>query len=405
MNWAANAALSVEVLAGHRLRTALSLSGIVIGVASVIIMLAVGMGAERKVVEKIEAMGTNLIVVTASRTRKSGKTVRRIGSAKTLKKKDVQAILTQCPSVHEAAGSIRRSIILRHKGNTVKTTVVGLEPDGFSICNLVPETGRLHGAAEERSRRRVVVFAPTAARNTFEGTGRGVGEAVRLGRQPFRTIGITAPKGADVNGTDMDDRVFVPLDTAMRRLVNVDHLDTIFTQAIDGVPLPAVEEEIKAVLRKQHRLGNRADDFSVFNQLDLIRLQKETARSLTLLIGTVAALSWVVGGVGILAVMLMSVRERRPEIGLRRALGAWAGDILWQFVFEAVILSLAGAVTGLLLGLGGIWITHAAGWGPVVIPWPAAFSALGASVLLGFACGVYPAIKASRLNPVVALKL
>jgi putative ABC transport system permease protein len=404
VNGLANAALSVDVLAGHRLRTALSLSGIVIGVASVIIMVAVGMGAERKVIEKIEAMGTNLIVVTAGQTRKSGGSVRRIQSAKTLKTSDVRAIVARCPSVDKAAGSIRRSILLRYKGNTVKTTLVGLEPDGFSIGNLVPEAGRIYGAAEERSRRRVVVFAPTAARNAFEGKA-PVGEAVRLGRQPFRAIGLTALKGADVNGTDMDDRVFVPLATAMRRLVNVDYLDTIFAQAVEGVPLPMAQAEIKNVLRQQHRLGNRADDFSIYNQLDLIRLQKETARSLTLLIGTTAALSWVVGGVGILAVMLMAVRERRSEIGLRRAIGARAGDILWQFVFEAVLLALAGAVTGLILGLLGIWITRASGWGPTVIPWPAAFLTVGASILLGFACGVYPALKASRLSPVAALKL
>ena len=404
MNWLANSALSVEVLAGHRLRTVLSLSGIVIGVASVIIMVAVGMGAERQVIKKIEAMGTNLIVVTADQTRKSGGAVRRIQSAKTLKQSDVQAIVTRCPSVHKAAGSIRRSIILRHKGNTVKTTLVGLEPDGFSICNLEPEEGRIYGPAEERSRRRVVVFAPTASANTFEGI-KMVGEAVRLGRQPFRAIGLTAAKGADFNGTDMDDRVFVPLATAMRRLVNVDYLDTIFAQAVDGIPLPVAEAEIKEVLRKQHRLGNKADDFSVYNQLDLIRLQKETARSLTLLIGTVAALSWVVGGVGILAVMLMAVRERRSEIGLRRALGARAGDVLWQFVFEAVILTLIGALTGLMLGLLGIQMTRAVGWGPVMIPWQAAFLTVASSIFLGFACGVYPAIKASRLSPVVALKL
>lgn len=404
MNWRANAALSVDVLAGHRLRTILSLSGMVIGVASVIVMVAVGMGAERKVVERIEAMGTNLIVVTADQTRKSGRTVRRIQSAKTLKQGDVRAIVARCPSVDKAAGAIRRAIILRYKGHTVKTTLVGLEPDGFAICNLAPEAGRVHGAAEERSRRRVVVFAPTAAANTFEGTT-VVGEAVRLGRQPFRTIGLTAPKGADVNGTDMDDRVFVPLATAMRRLANVNHLDTIFFQAADGIPLHEAEADIKAVLRERHRLGNRPDDFSVYNQLDLIRLQKETAHTLTLLIGTVAALSWVVGGVGILAVMLMAVRERRSEIGLRRALGARAGDVLWQFVFEAVLLALAGAVAGLMLGLVGIWITHAAGWGPTLIPWPAVFLTVGASIFLGFACGVYPAIKASRLSPVGALKL
>ena len=404
MNWLANSALSVEVLADHRLRTALSLSGIVIGVASVIIMIAVGMGAERQIVERIEAMGTNLIVVTAGQTRQSGGKIRRSRSAKTLKEGDVRAIAAQCPSVWMAAGAIKRSIILRHKGNTVKTTLVGLGPDGFAICNLIPDRGSVYSEAEERSRRRVAVFAPTAARNAF-GETNPVGNAVRLGRQPFRVIGLTVDKGVDLNGTDQDDRVFVPLSTAMRRLVNVDHMDTIFVRASDGIPLSRAEAEIRTVLRKQHRLGNRADDFSVYNQLDLIRLQKGTARSLTLLIGSVAALAWIVGGVGILAVMLMSVRERRSEIGLRRALGARAGDVRYQFVFEAGLLAAVGAVSGLIVGLVGVWVTHLIGWGPVLIPWPAALVALGSSVLLGLACGVYPALQASRLSPVEALNL
>lgn len=404
MNWLANSALSVAVLASHRLRTVLSLTGIVIGVASVIIMLAVGMGAERKIVERIESMGTNLIVVTAEQTRLSGGKMRRIGSAKTLKKEDVRAIVAQCPSVRRAAGSVKRSIILRYQGNTVKTTLVGLQPEGFAICRLIPDQGGIYSEAEERSRRRVAVFAPTAARNAFGGTN-PIGQAVRLGRQPFRVIGLTAPKGTDLNGTDQDDRVFVPLRTAMRRLVNVDYMDTIFVQAVDGVSLPLAEAEIRAVLHKRHRLGERADDFSVYNQLDLIRLQKETARSLTLLIGSVAALAWLVGGVGILAVMLMSVRERRSEIGLRRALGAQARDVRYQFVFEAVLLASSGALSGLTVGLLGVWVTHMIGWGPVLIPWTAVLVALGASVLLGLLCGVYPALKASQLNPVEALNL
>ena len=404
MNWLANSALSVEVLAGHRLRTVLSLSGIVVGVASVIIMIAVGMGAERQIVGRIEAMGTNLIVVTAGQTRQSGGKIRRSSSAKTLKEGDVRAIAAQCPSVRMAAGAIKRSIILRYKGNTVKTTLVGLAPDGFAICNLIPERGSVYSEAEERSRRRVAVFAPRAARNTFGETDL-VGNPVRLGRQPFRAIGLTVGKGVDLNGTDQDDRVFVPLSTAMRRLVNVDYMDTIFVQASDGIPLPLAEAEIRNVLRKQHRLGKRADDFSIYNQLDLIRLQKGTARSLTLLIGSVAALAWMVGGVGILAVMLMSVRERRSEIGLRRALGARAKDVRYQFVFEAGLLAAVGALSGLIVGLVGVWVTHLIGWGPVLIPWPAALVALGSSVLLGLACGVYPALQASRLSPVEALNL
>lgn len=404
MNWRANAALSIEVLAAHRLRSTLSLSGIVIGVASVIIMVAVGMGSEQKIMQRIESMGTNLVIVVAGSTRVSGGKIRRSGFSKTLKPGDAHAIAADCPSVELAAGSIKRSIIIRHGGTTVKTGLIGLEPDGFIIRNLDLNKGRIYSNAEERSKRRVAVFAPSAAINTF-GNNKPVGQAVRLARQPFRVIGLTSAKGMDLNGSDQDDKVFIPLSTAMRRLANVDYLDTIFVRARDGVSLTSAEEEIKAVLRKRHKLGNRADDFSVFNQLDLIRLQKHMARSLTLLIGSVAALTWFVGGIGIMAVMLMAVRERRSEIGLRRALGALDKDVRYQFLFEAGLLAGTGGFIGMILGVFGAWLTRTMGWGAALVSWEASFGALFASIFLGLVCGFYPAARAARLTPVEALSL
>jgi len=404
VNWWANAALSVEVLAAYRLRTALSISGIVIGVAAVIVMVAVGLGAERQIMERIESMGTNLVFIVAGKTRVSGGRIRRSSLSKTLKPEDVRAITAECPSVQMAAGSIKRSIIIRHQGQTVKTGLIGLEPDGFAIRNFTVDQGRTYTDDEERSKRRVVVFAPTAAKNTF-GEKPPTGKAVRLARQPFRVIGLTAAKGMDLNGSDQDDKVFVPLSTAMRRLANVDYLDTIFVKVRDGVPLSRAEEEIKTIIRKQHKLKNRNDDFSVYNQLDLIKLQKGTARTLTLLISSTAALAWLVGGIGILAVMLMAVRERRSEIGLRRALGARDVDIRYQFLFEAGMLAGAGGIGGLLIGLFGTWLTATMGWGPTIVSWPTALGAISASIFLGLLCGYYPATRAARLTPIEALGL
>jgi putative ABC transport system permease protein len=405
LNWWANAALSVEVLTAYRLRTALSISGIVIGVAAVIIMVAVGFGAERQIVKRIESMGTNLVFIVAGKTRVSGGQFRRSSLSKTLKPEDVRAITAECPSVQMAAGSIKRSIIIRHKGETVKTGLIGIEPEGFVIRNLGVTQGRAYTEDEERAKRRVVVFAPTAAKNTF-GEESPLGEAVRLARQPFRVIGLTAPKGMDLNGSDQDDKVFVPLSTAMRRLVNVDYLDTIFVKVRDGRNLSRAEEEIKRIIRKQHKVKDpRNDDFSVYNQLDLIKLQKGTARTLTLLITSAASLAWLVGGIGILAVMLMAVRERRSEIGLRRALGARDVDIRYQFLFEAGILAGAGGMSGLLIGLFGTWLTAKMGWGQPIVSWPTALGAISASIILGLICGYYPATRAARLTPIEALGL
>lgn len=405
MIWGANVALSIEVLASHRLRTGLSISGIIIGVASVVIMVAVGIGTERKIMERIASMGTNLVFVVAGETRVSGGSIRRSSSANTLKAEDARAIARECPSVEMTAGSIKRSIIVRWQGQTVKAGLIGLEPDGFAIRNLKVAHGRPYEHLEERLKRRVAVFAPTAARNTF-GSDSGVGQAVRLARQPFRVIGLTEPKGLDLNGSDQDDKIFIPLGTAMRRLVNVDHIDTIFVKVRDGVPLSRAEDEIRDLLRRRHKIApNRSDDFSVYNQLDLVRLQKNTTRSLTLLVGSTAALAWVIGGFGILAVMLMAVRERRPEIGLRRAVGARDKDILYQFLVEAALLAGFGSLAGLLLGIAGVWLTRSMAWAPAVMPWTAALAALAATVLLGLICGIYPAMRASRLTPVEALNL
>jgi putative ABC transport system permease protein len=404
VNWWANAALSAEVLIAYRLRTALSISGIVIGVAAVIIMVSLGMGAERRIIERIESMGTNLVFIVAGKTRISGGQFRRSSLSKTLKPGDVRAIKAECPSVQMAAGSIKRSIIIRHQGETVKTGLIGLEPDGFAIRNFTFDQGRAYTEDEERSKRRVVVFAPTPAENTF-GEKSPIGKAVRLARQPFRIIGLTAAKGVDLNGSDQDDKVFVPLSTAMRRLVNVDYLDTIFVKVRDGVPLSRAEKQIKTIIRKQHKIKNQNDDFSVYNQLDLIKLQKGTARTLTLLITSTAALAWLVGGIGILAVMLMAVRERRSEIGLRRALGARDVDIRYQFLFEAGMLAGTGALSGLLIGLFGTWLTAKMGWGQTILSWPTAAGAISASILLGLVCGYYPATRAARLTPIEALGL
>ncbi len=395
--------MSLDILTGHRLRTLLSISGIVIGTAAVIMLAAAGLGAEQAVVGRIEAMGANLIIVTAGRTRISGGRVVRSSLAKTLKSTDVQAIRSECPSVEMAAGSITRSILIHYQGQRVKTSLIGMEPDGFVIRKLLTAEGHTYSDFDERTRRRVVVFAPTAAHNTFTGD-RPLGQPVRLNRQPFRVIGFTQPKGADLSGRDQDDKIFVPLSTALRRLVNVDYLDHIFVRAQDGVSFERAEEEIRSVLRRRHKTNHKSDDFSIYNQLDLIRLQERTGRSLRVLARSVAVLCWIIGGIGILAVMLLSVRERRSEIGLRRAIGATKKDICTQFLFEAGLMAALGGGIGTILGLVGSWLPDVLGWWRASISWPAVWAAFVISVFLGLVCGLYPAIRAAWLTPIGALR-
>jgi putative ABC transport system permease protein len=249
----------------------------------------------------------------------------------------------------------------------------------------------------------VAVLGPTAAENLFGQTD-PIGLQFRIGRVPFEVIGLTAPKGTDANGLDQDDLILVPLGSAMRRLFNVDHIDTIYVQARSTQLLGQAEEEIRELLRQRHRLRDRPDDFTIQNQATLLATERETAQSMTLLVGSVGGISLTVGGVGILAVMLISVRERTPEIGLRRALGATRGDIRFQFLVESALLAGTGGLVGVFGGVVAALAVSQLGYWETVISWPAALGGLGFSVAVGLVFGIYPAVRAAALEPIEALR-
>jgi putative ABC transport system permease protein len=263
--------------------------------------------------------------------------------------------------------------------------------------------GRFFDEDEGRGSRRVAVLGPTARRNLFGNTD-PIGLRFRIGRVPFEVIGITRPKGVDANGADQDDLILVPLPTAMRRLLNVTYVNTVYAQARQSSLLNKAESEISRLLRERHRLRGKPDDFTVQNQAALLETERETAGSMTLLIGSVAGISLLVGGIGILAVMLISIRERIHEIGLRRAVGARRRDIRNQFLLEATLLAGAGGFLGVFLGISGAWGVSGLGYWETVISWPSAFVGFSFSVSLGVAFGIYPAIRAARLEPVEALR-
>jgi putative ABC transport system permease protein len=396
-------ALSLEILAAHKLRTLLSMLGIVVGVAAVILMVSAGKGAEKRILDRIRQMGTNLITVSAGQTKIIAGRQRQMSTVTTLDVEDAVAIQAECPSVALAAAAIDKKLATRWESENANTTVLGIAPEGFAIRNIAIASGRVFDQEECRGRRRVAVVGPTVVENLFLG-GDPIGLTFRIGRVPFEVIGVTEPKGIDANGLDQDDLAIVPLDTAMRRVMNVDFVRAIYVQGKSSDMLDSAEREIGELLRRRHRLDDKPDDFTIQNQAVLLETERETAQSMTLLIGSVSGISLLVGGVGILAVMLISVRERTREIGLRRAIGARRCDIRNQFLLESVMLAGLGGLVGVTVGVGSAWIIGALGYADMVISWPAATIGVLFSVSLGVTFGLYPAVRAAALEPIEALR-
>ncbi|MCP3977979.1 MAG: FtsX-like permease family protein [bacterium] len=328
---------------------------------------------------------------------------RQFDTEVTLVPDDADAIAAECPAVELSAPMASKKLSVRWDSENTNTKVFGVSPEGFRIRNIAVESGRRFGPEEDRARSRVAVVGPTVVRNLFGGID-PVGLRIRIGRVPFEVIGVTKPKGVDLNGLDQDDLVFVPLRTAMRRLLNVTHLEAIYVRTHRAGLLEVAEEQIRHLLRRRHRLRAKPDDFTIQNQAVLLRTERETARSVTLLIGSVAGISLLVGGIGILAVMLISVRERTREIGLRRSIGASRGDIRTQFLLESGLLAGVGGFFGVLLGVTAALAASGLGHWETSVSWPVAAAALGFSFIVGVVFGSYPAVRAARLEPVEALR-
>jgi putative ABC transport system permease protein len=403
MNLSKNIALSYEILLARKLRTLLSTLGIIVGVGAVVLMVAAGKGAEKRILDGIRDMGTNLLVVNAGQTRIVAGRRRQMATVTTLVPGDAEAILKHCSVANLAAPATAKKFAVTFESENANTNVVGMTSDGFRIRNIEVASGRLFDVGESRGRRRVAVLGPTAAKNLFRDDD-PVGRRIRIGRVPFQVIGVTEPKGTDANGVDQDDLIIVPLSTAMRRLSNVTHVDRIYVQAVDANAVYEAEKEIRSLLRRRHGLRGKADDFTIRNQTALLKAERETSRSMTLLVGAAAGISLLVGGVGILAVMMMSVRERTGEIGLRRAVGALKRDIRNQFLMEAAILSCTGGLVGVLAGIAAAVILSRLGYWETVISWPAAGLGFFVSASIGVAFGIYPAVRAAELEPIEALR-
>ena len=408
MNFMALLRIALRALAVNKLRSALTMLGIVIGVGAVIVMIAVGAGAQARVEEQIRALGSNLLLVMPGSTTAGG--VRMgFGSGSTLTEDDVVAINREIPEAL-AAPALRGSAQVIWGNSNWSTQIYGTTPEYLEVRQWALASGRSFEAGEMAGAAKVCLIGATVAKQLF-GTADPLDQSIRIKRIPFTVIGVLDVKGQSMMGTDQDDLILVPIKTARSRVLGTASaarnrtVGTIWVKAADGLDTKVVEEQVRSLLRQRHRVQAGADDdFSLRNLQEVMAAQEASSRVLALLLAAVASVSLLVGGIGIMNIMLVSVTERTREIGLRMAVGARTRDILGQFLVEAVTLSLIGGLIGVGLGMGtSLAIAEFAGWRISISPQAVAL-AVAFAFVIGVFFGFYPARKAARLNPVEALR-
>jgi putative ABC transport system permease protein len=400
-----NIRISRKTLFAHKLRTLLALIGITIGVAAVIVMVAIGEGAQRAVLRQIEDMGTNLLVINAGRVKTFVGRRRLTGLVTSLKIRDSDAIADECSAVSLVAPAQDRTRQVKYGEFSTLTKILGSTPEYKKIRNFSTTKGRFFTAEENKASLRVAVIGSEIQDNLFEGED-PIGETIRIGKIPFEVIGVLKSKGVTSEGANEDNQILIPLNTALRRVFNLTYLNSISVSVKNQRSMRLAERQIGDLLRDRHRLHirNKPDDFMILNQLNLLAAERKTSQTFSTMIVGVAAISLFVGGIGILAVMLLAIKERTNEIGLRMAVGSRRKDILIQFLSEAMILGLSGGLLGVLMGVGAAWVLDS------VTPLQTTVSAAPVSISLVFSLsvglffGVFPARRASLLNPIDALR-
>ena len=400
--------VAMRALAVNKLRSALTMLGIIIGVAAVIVMIAVGAGAQARVEEQIRSLGSNLLLILSGATTAGG--VRMgFGSSPTISEDDATAIAREIPETM-AAPALRGTAQLIWGNQNWSTVIFGITPEYMEVRQWEVVSGRMFDATDIAGATKVCLIGQTVARQLFAGSD-PVGQVLRVRRVPFTVIGVLDTKGQSMMGTDQDDVVLMPITTARNRVLGAStrakqrSVGVIWVKVQDGYDMKAAEDQVRALLRQRHRLQPGADDdFSLRNLQEVAATQEASSRVLAVLLAAVASVSLVVGGIGIMNIMLVSVTERTREIGLRMAVGARTRDILGQFLVEAVTLSLIGGIIGILIGVGtAVAIAEIAGWRILLSP-ESVMLAVAFAFAIGVFFGFYPARKAARLNPVEALR-
>jgi putative ABC transport system permease protein len=396
--------VAFDSVLANKMRAALTMLGIIIGVGAVITMVALGEGAQKAVTERIQALGSNLLFVESGSSR-SGPVMAAVGTSVKLTRKDVEAVHAQCAEIIAIVPEFRRGAQVKYGNKNWNTRIIGTTPNYGEVRNVKTVAGRYFTAQEEAARGRICLIGSTVRDNLFDPGEDPIGKTLRISRMNFQIIGVLETKGQSGGWSNPDDQVLIPLATAQMRLFGVDYINNAALQVADASLMENAFYEVERVLRREHRLRDSQDnDFSIRNQADIISTFTETSKTFTTLLAGIAGVSLVVGGIGIMNIMLVSVTERTREIGVRKAVGAKRRDIMIQFLMEALALSLTGGLLGVLLGVG---VSHLmarfAGWNTSI-----SVEAIGVSFIfsaaVGIVFGMYPARRAALQDTIIALR-
>jgi len=387
----------------NKMRTLLTMLGIVIGVGAVIIMIAVGQGAQQGIANQINALGTNLLIVTAGSSNQGGVS-QGAQAFNRLTIEDAEKLRSEGTLFAGVTPVVNTRTQVIGGGTNWRTTINGVSTDFQTIRDWQTQSGTFFTDTDVRGLRKVAVIGTTVAENLYPGTD-PVGSQIQIRNVPFEIVGVLAPKGQNAGGQDQDDIVVIPYTTAQSRLSGNTRIWQILVSATSPDDIAAAQAEVRSIMRESHRIAEGdEDDFTVRNQTEIASAAQGTTKIMTWLLASIASVSLIVGGIGIMNIMLVSVTERTREIGIRMAIGARGSDVLTQFLVESIVMSVLGGAVGLAVGVGGAQVlAHFTGWSTSV-PVQAVVIAIGFSAAVGVFFGYYPARRAAQMDPIEALR-